>query len=448
MRAAQTCAMALIGTTLAGVLALPLSLVAAGNVSGLSPAVTIPVRWILNALRGTDSFIFAILFVAAVGLGPFAGVMGIAFHSTGSLAKLWSEAIEAVESGPLDAVRMTGANRVKLIAYALIPDIRPALISVALYVFEFNIRSSTVLGLVGAGGIGQDLKDSVDHALLSTRRDHHFGDPRHGHDRGSRKRVAASKGAVKMLSSPILAIAGLHKTYGGREVLRDLSLTLMPGEVVALLGASGAGKTTLFRTITRLTRPDSGTITLENRPLHTASGNELRSARCDIGLIFQQFNLIRRLSAFHNVLAGRLAYVPSWRVVMRHFSSADRQRAYAALDRVGLLDFAHVRADRLSGGQQQRVAIARVLVQQCRLVLADEPVASLDPASAETVLQTLRAVAAERGLAVLCSLHQTDLALRYSDRVIGLRAGAIVCNATPHELGPPDISAIYEGIEP
>ncbi len=162
VRAAQTCAMALIGTTLAGVLALPLSLVAAGNVSGLSPAVTIPVRWILNALRGTDSFIFAILFVAAVGLGPFAGVMGIAFHSTGSLAKLWSEAIEAVESGPLDAVRMTGANRVKLIAYALIPDIRPALISVALYVFEFNIRSSTVLGLVGAGGIGQDLKDSVD----------------------------------------------------------------------------------------------------------------------------------------------------------------------------------------------------------------------------------------------------------------------------------------------
>lgn len=162
LRAAETCAMALIGTTIAAILALPLSLVAAGNVSGLGSVVTIPVRWLLNALRGTDSFIFAILFVAAVGLGPFSGVMGIAFHSTGALAKLWSEAIEAVDSGPLDAVAMTGANRVKLIVYALIPDVLPALISAALYVFEFNIRSSTVLGLVGAGGIGQDLKDAVD----------------------------------------------------------------------------------------------------------------------------------------------------------------------------------------------------------------------------------------------------------------------------------------------
>jgi phosphonate transport system permease protein len=160
-RAAQTVAMATIGTTLAVIVAAPLCLVAARNVTPES-VFYYPARGLLNFLRGIDSFVFALLFVAAVGLGPFAGVLGVALHSAGSVAKLWSEAIETIEPGPLEAVAMTGAGRLEIVFYALLPDVLPALLSTSLYIWEFNIRSSTVLGLVGAGGIGQDLKNAVD----------------------------------------------------------------------------------------------------------------------------------------------------------------------------------------------------------------------------------------------------------------------------------------------
>lgn len=160
-RAAQTMAMATIGTSLAVIVAAPLCLAAARNVTPES-LLYYPARWLLNFLRGIDSFVFALLFVAAVGLGPFAGVLGVALHSAGSVAKLWSEAIETIEPGPLEAVAMTGAGRLKIVFYALLPDVLPALLSTSLYIWEFNIRSSTVLGLVGAGGIGQDLKNAVD----------------------------------------------------------------------------------------------------------------------------------------------------------------------------------------------------------------------------------------------------------------------------------------------
>jgi phosphonate transport system permease protein len=160
-RAAQTVAMATIGTSLAVIVAAPLCLVAARNVTPES-ILYYPARLLLNFLRGIDSFVFALLFVAAVGLGPFAGVLGVALHSAGSVAKLWSEAIETIEPGPLEAVAMTGAGRLKIVFYALLPDVLPALLSTSLYIWEFNIRSSTVLGLVGAGGIGQDLKNAVD----------------------------------------------------------------------------------------------------------------------------------------------------------------------------------------------------------------------------------------------------------------------------------------------
>ncbi len=165
LRAAETVAMAAIGTTVAALLALPVCVLAARNVTP-SMALYYPTRWFLNALRGIDSFVFALLFVAAVGLGPFAGVLGIALHTWGSTAKLWAEAIENIPSGALEAAAATGASRLKVLLFALVPDVAPSMVSVALFWWEFNVRASTVLGVVGAGGIGQELKNSMDLLLF------------------------------------------------------------------------------------------------------------------------------------------------------------------------------------------------------------------------------------------------------------------------------------------
>jgi phosphonate transport system ATP-binding protein len=220
-----------------------------------------------------------------------------------------------------------------------------------------------------------------------------------------------------------LVIETVTKRYGTTLALDDVSFVVDPGEFVALLGPSGAGKSTLFRCVTRLVAPDTGVVRVLGRDMSALGGQELRLARRDVGLIFQQFNLIGRLSAMDNVLAGRMGHASTLRVVLRQFTRADRQLALAALDRVGLLERAGQRADSLSGGQQQRVAIARVLSQQARLLLADEPVSSLDPQSAENVLGILRSIARETGIAVVCALHQVDLARRYADRVVALRGG-------------------------
>jgi phosphonate transport system ATP-binding protein len=220
-----------------------------------------------------------------------------------------------------------------------------------------------------------------------------------------------------------LVIETVTKRYGATLALDDVSFVVDPGEFVALLGPSGAGKSTLFRCVTRLVAPDTGVVRVLGRDMSALDGQELRLARRDVGLIFQQFNLIGRLSAMDNVLAGRMGHASTLRVVLRQFTRADRQLALAALDRVGLLERAGQRADSLSGGQQQRVAIARVLAQQARLLLADEPVSSLDPQSAENVLGILRSIARETGIAVVCALHQVDLARRYADRVVALRGG-------------------------
>jgi phosphonate transport system ATP-binding protein len=220
-----------------------------------------------------------------------------------------------------------------------------------------------------------------------------------------------------------LLIETVTKRYGTALALDDVSFVVDPGEFVALLGPSGAGKSTLFRCVTRLVAPDTGVVRVLGRDMSALGGQELRLARRDVGLIFQQFNLIGRLSATDNVLAGRMGHASTLRVMLRQFTRADRQLALAALDRVGLLERAGQRADSLSGGQQQRVAIARVLAQQARLLLADEPVSSLDPQSAENVLRILRNIARETGIAVVCALHQVDLARRYADRVVALRGG-------------------------
>lgn len=242
-----------------------------------------------------------------------------------------------------------------------------------------------------------------------------------------------------------IRVRGLGHTYPGHAApaLSDVTFEVAPGEVVAVLGPSGAGKTTLFRCLTRLIDFEHGIVEVGGRRLGELHGRELGLARREVGLIFQQFNLVRRLTAEQNVLAGRLGHVPTWRVLLRRFDQSDRALALSSLDRVGLADQAQQRADRLSGGQQQRVAIARVLAQRGALVLADEPVASLDPASATDVLDTLRGVARELSIAVLSSLHQVDLATRFADRIVGLRGGRVVVDRPTIGFDEADYASIF-----
>jgi phosphonate transport system ATP-binding protein len=223
-----------------------------------------------------------------------------------------------------------------------------------------------------------------------------------------------------------LRISGMSKRFGDVEALCGVSLAVEPGEFVAVLGPSGSGKSTLFRCVTRLTEPDAGEIWIAAKALHGLSGAKLAAARRDIGVVFQQFNLIRRRSALENVLAGRLGTVPLWRIATKMFQRDDIELAAESLNSVGLADQMHQRADTLSGGQQQRVAIARALAQKSRILLADEPVASLDPESAQSILELMHGLAKSNGLAVLCTLHQPHLAERFADRVIRMRNGRLI----------------------
>lgn len=219
-----------------------------------------------------------------------------------------------------------------------------------------------------------------------------------------------------------LLAEGLHKSHGGVPALAGVGLAVEAGRLVAVLGASGAGKTTLLRCLAGLERPDQGRVLIDG-----LDGAALRGrARRRVAMVFQHFNLVGRLTALDNVLAGRLGHVSAWRGWLRRFSNADQVLAMECLDRVGLLAQAGQRADSLSGGQQQRVAIARALAQGAGLIVADEPVASLDPASAAGVMGLLRAIAHDDGVAVVCSLHQVGHATTYADRIIGLAAGRVV----------------------
>ena len=247
--------------------------------------------------------------------------------------------------------------------------------------------------------------------------------------------------------APTLQVQGLSHAYGAAPVLREVSFDVAPGEVVAVIGPSGAGKTTLFRSITGLVAPSGGRALVGGRDLATLGGRELARARRQVGLIFQQYNLVRRLSAVDNVVIGRLVHLPWWRALLRCPTNEERALAIGCLDRVGMTAHVHARADTLSGGQQQRVAIARVLAQRSSLLLADEPVASLDPASAASVLTTLRAVALEHGIAVVCSLHQVELVGSFADRVIGLRDGELVLDVAVADLAGHHRAAVYRATQ-
>jgi len=235
-------------------------------------------------------------------------------------------------------------------------------------------------------------------------------------------------------ASPAIAVRELRKAFAQRQGIKGISFDVQPGEFVVLLGPSGCGKSTLFRCLTRLIEPDDGTIVIDGTDVTKLSRGELVELRRHIGFVFQQFNLVKRFAAIDNVLAARLGYVPLWRVVVRRFPHADRQLALACLDSVGLLEYAYQRVERLSGGQQQRVAIARALAQQSNLILADEPISSLDPESAENVMQILQKCARERKLTVFCSMHQVDLATRFADRIIALKAGEVFFQGPPSQF--------------
>lgn len=244
----------------------------------------------------------------------------------------------------------------------------------------------------------------------------------------------------------MIEVRGLSKHYGDLAALVDVSLTVAAGEMLVVLGPSGAGKSTLLRCINRLAEPSGGEVRIAGESMHgTRAG--LRRLRSQVGMIFQDHNLVPRLSVLKNVLAGRLARMPEWMSLLQLFRDEDVRIALDCLRRVELEDRAWSRADRLSGGQQQRVGIARALAQQPRAILADEPVASLDPKTARVVLGDLKRASRDLGIAVLCNLHQVGYAMDFADRIIGIHAGRVVFDGRPAALDTQALSRIYPGLE-
>lgn len=243
----------------------------------------------------------------------------------------------------------------------------------------------------------------------------------------------------------MLKIQNLTKIYTPANVraLDEVSFEVPRGQFLAVIGLSGSGKSTLLRCINRLVEPTSGRILLDDQDVTAANNEELRRIRRKIGMVFQHFNLVHRSSVITNVLAGRLGYLnPAWSLVNR-FPQADIENAKKQLERVGIGDKAYQRADNLSGGQQQRVGIARALMQDPEIILADEPVASLDPVLAHSAMQILQKINKEDGVTVLCSLHFLDLVHRYADRVIALNAGRVVFDGLPGEIDDARFKEIY-----
>ncbi len=243
-----------------------------------------------------------------------------------------------------------------------------------------------------------------------------------------------------------LQITGLVKEYvPGQPVLRGIDLAIAPQGMTAIIGPSGTGKSTLLRCINRLVEPTGGEIRLHGEDLARLSGCALRLARRRIGMVFQEYNLVERLSVMENVLCGRLGYVPLWRAWLRRYPQADIDRAFELLDAVGLPDHATRRADALSGGQRQRVGIARALMQQPELLLADEPTSSLDPKTAVEVLELLARLTEQAGVPLVVNIHNVELAKRFAARIIGMEGGRIVFDGPPDALQPAHLRQIYGG---
>jgi phosphonate transport system ATP-binding protein len=242
----------------------------------------------------------------------------------------------------------------------------------------------------------------------------------------------------------MLELTSLTKVYKtGDKALNDVSFSVPKGQIVGLIGPSGAGKSTLIRCINRLVEPTSGSIKLGGRELTRLNSGELRAQRRRIGMIFQEFALVERLTVMENVLSGRLGYVNFWQSLTRRFPPADIQRAYRLLDRVGLMSHADKRADALSGGQRQRVGIARALAQEPELLLIDEPTASLDPKTSRQIMRLLVEICAEDGLPAIVNIHDVPLAQQFMQRIIGLQAGRVVFDGPPDALTTDALTTIY-----
>ena len=236
----------------------------------------------------------------------------------------------------------------------------------------------------------------------------------------------------------------VNKIYpNGLHALKNISLEINQGEFVAIIGLSGAGKSTLLRTINRMHDISEGSLTVNGQEVNDLAGKDLRKFRRKVGMVFQSFNLVTRTTVINNVLTSRVPDMPLWKSIIGLYSKEDKVIALEALDKVGILDKAYVRADQLSGGQQQRVALARTLAQKPEIILADEPVAALDPITAKQVMDDFKKINKELNMSVLINIHHVDLALKYADRVIGIKAGEIVYDGSAKDVDSEILKQIY-----
>lgn len=243
-----------------------------------------------------------------------------------------------------------------------------------------------------------------------------------------------------------IRIENLKKEYvPGKPVLHDISFEVVGNNSVAIIGPSGTGKSTLIRCVNKLIPPTGGSVWISGENITRLSGRRLREARRKIGMVFQEFNLVERLSVMENILSGRLGYVPPWRAWLRKYPQADIDRAFDLLDAIGLTDFFRQRADSLSGGQRQRVGIARAIMQQPHVLLADEPTSSLDPKTSVEIMELLVSLSEANNIPLIINIHDVELAKRFTSRVIGLSKGGIVYDGPPAELTNEHLKEIYGG---
>ncbi len=247
----------------------------------------------------------------------------------------------------------------------------------------------------------------------------------------------------------MLETTNLRKVYPtGDEALKGITTTVDGNEIVAMIGPSGAGKSTFIRCINRLTEPTDGAIHLDGTELTGLDDRAMKTARRNIGMVFQEYNLVERLTVMENVLSGRLGYVSNWAAFRRKFPQEDIDRAYNVLETVGLAGMENKRADELSGGQRQRVGIARAVVQEPKILLADEPTSSLDPESSHAVMELLTEIAATKDIPIIINIHEVPLAVEYADRILGLHDGELVFDGPTANLDDNAKDVIYRGVEP